>query len=117
MFLVNSVLASLVFAFACISSWSLEAALGDANISPTGNVTIGINETRVATRRFILTRGVASPDGVPSSFAVLVNGKWPAPTLRITQGDTLRLSVLNLLGHPTAIHFVSSNRVEREREK
>lgn len=53
----------------------------------------------------VLTEGEWSPlKGAPAP-AILTGGSAPGPVLRATEGDLVRVTVVNRLREPTAIHF------------
>ena len=51
-----------------------------------------------------IERGHCMVDGKPG-HAVLVNGSLPAPTLRLKEGQTVRIAVTNRLDETTSIHW------------
>src|SRR5262249_10901905 len=46
-----------------------------------------------------------NPDGKQNVAAITVNGTFPAPEIRVREGDELRIRVENLLDQPTSIHW------------
>lgn len=59
-------------------------------------------ETR--TFKLSLTRGPWAPNG-HSRQVILVNGQFPAPTLKVSQGDHVVVEVENHIDDITSIHF------------
>lgn len=87
--------------FGCsISSCSLPA-------SPNSASCAAVHATaKPVTRRFkfVATWGKAAPDGYEVDV-VLVNGKYPAPTIWANAGDRIIVEYVNLLGQPSTIHW------------
>lgn len=52
----------------------------------------------------VLSWGTAAPDGFKRPV-ILVNGKFPAPTLEADLGDRIVIEVVNNLTEPTSIHW------------
>lgn len=75
---------------------SLEQLLAERPVTPTGQ-----------TRRFDLTVKEAEWELLPgvATTAVTFNGTVPGPTIRVTEGDTVEISVTNTLDEPTSIHW------------
>jgi FtsP/CotA-like multicopper oxidase with cupredoxin domain len=75
---------------------TLEEALAERAIPPTGQ-----------TKSFDLTVKEADWELLPgvTTRAVTFNGTVPGPTIRVTEGDTVEISVTNALDQPTSIHW------------
>ncbi len=74
----------------------LRPAQLDRPISPTGRVRQYALEARATEW---------SPGGRGAAKAWTYNGTVPGPEIRVTQGDTLRVTLHNLLEEPTSIHW------------
>ena len=81
------------------SSW-LRLAVALATISSA------VAEECLTRKRFELTItwDKWAPDGVERDM-VLVNGKFPAPTLEIDQGDHVEVLIHNKMPYNTTVHF------------
>lgn len=75
---------------------ALESALAERPVNPTGQ-----------TKRFDLTVKEADWELLPGvvTRAVTFNGTVPGPTIRVTEGDTVEISVTNAIDEPTSIHW------------
>ena len=75
---------------------ALETLLAERTVKPTGE-----------TRRFDLTVAETEWELLPgvTTTAVTFNGTVPGPTIRVTEGDTVEISVTNTLAEPTSIHW------------
>jgi CopA family copper-resistance protein len=79
-------------AFVPLPSWVLAAPQGPVPELTGPNIKLTID------------RGHVTIDG-KAGHAVLVNGSLPAPTLRLKEGQTVRIAVTNRLDEPTSIHW------------
>ncbi len=75
---------------------TLENALAERAITPTGQ-----------SKGFDLTVKEADWELLPgvTTRAVTFNGTVPGPPIRVTEGDTVEISVTNALDQPTSIHW------------
>jgi FtsP/CotA-like multicopper oxidase with cupredoxin domain len=75
---------------------ALEQALAEVSVQPTGE-----------TRRFELTVQGTTWELLPGveTAAVTFNGTVPGPTIRVTEGDTVEVTVRNELDESTSIHW------------
>lgn len=75
---------------------ALERLLAERTVQPTGQV-----------RRFDLTVSETEWELIPgvATTAVTFNGTVPGPTIRVTEGDTVEISVTNKLAEATSIHW------------
>ncbi len=75
---------------------ALEALLAERPVTPTG-----------VTRQFDLAVRRASWElvGGVRTDAVTFNGTVPGPTIRVTEGDTVEVTVRNELDEPTSVHW------------
>jgi FtsP/CotA-like multicopper oxidase with cupredoxin domain len=75
---------------------ALENALAERAVTPTGQ-----------TKRFDLTVKETDWELLPgvTTRAVTFNGTVPGPTIRVTEGDTVEISVTNTLAEGTSIHW------------
>ncbi|KIW40573.1 uncharacterized protein PV06_07758 [Exophiala oligosperma] len=61
----------------------------------------------VRSYNFVLERGVLAPDGVQRDV-ILINGQFPGPTIEANWGDTIEVTVTNLISEPkegTSLHW------------
>lgn len=61
----------------------------------------------VRSYNFVLERGILAPDGVERDV-ILINGQFPGPTIEANWGDTIEVTVTNLISEPkegTALHW------------
>ncbi|KIW19302.1 hypothetical protein PV08_03596 [Exophiala spinifera] len=61
----------------------------------------------VRSYNFVLERGVLAPDGVERDV-ILINGQFPGPTIEANWGDTIEVTVTNLISGPkegTSLHW------------
>lgn len=63
-----------------------------------------LNESRLHTYKWHLTKGVHTPDGVEWEL-IPVNGQLPAPNIFGHKGDRIEIAVVNELDEPTTIHW------------
>src|SRR5436305_14506402 len=58
-------------------------------------------------KEFSLTIGRVRWEPAPGEAvgAYAYNGQVPGPTLRVTEGDTVRVRVMNVLAEPTTVHW------------
>lgn len=78
------------------------STIGDTDPTTPRNVATGSVDTSV-TLDPQLGAARAGPD--TTSRMYLYNDQYPAPVIRITEGDTFRASVYNTLPEPTTIHW------------
>ena len=73
----------------------------------TGQVSIGEN----IEQKLVISTGQVSPDGGPERLAVLTNGKFGGPVIRVKAGDILKVDIQNRIGegydgfNSTSIHY------------
>lgn len=78
--------------------------------APPNTVTLTANAGRAAVpqvREFSLTVGRARWEVAPGEVveAYAYNGQVPGPELRVQEGDTVRVRVINSLAEPTTVHW------------
>lgn len=94
--------------FACsVSSCSLPASPNSASCAEVHKI------AKPVTRRykFVATWGKSAPDGFEVD-TVLVNGKYPAPTIWSNAGDRIIVEFVNLLGVPSTLHWHGQKQIK-----
>ena len=98
-----------VLALALILFWphSAPAASQEAAGVPISHAPAAAPVTAPALREFTLTAQEVDWDLMPGTTvkAWTFNGTVPGPELRVTEGDTVRVTLVNQLSEPTTIHW------------
>lgn len=77
---------------------SCNCILADEYLYPTD-----INN-RLKSYVFVISEGIVQSDNYKQK-GYLINNQFPGPTVFVNQFDMLRVTVINLMDQPTAIHF------------
>ena len=91
-----------------MTSWSSGNKRAAAVITSNGAVaacTIGGPTGRIREFTLDIRPGSWEPVAGVKAEAITVNGTVPGPLIRVTEGDTVRITVKNNLPEPTAIHW------------
>ncbi|KAL8280520.1 hypothetical protein RQP46_007168 [Phenoliferia psychrophenolica] len=89
-----------------LSLLSLVAATLGFVTTPLSNGHNNYTYSTGITKKFFLniTAGIVAPDGFERQ-GILVNGTTPGPTIAVDEGDEVEITVLNLSGRATSVHW------------